>query len=182
MKKYKPFVREVFDPIKDFYKMRDRHEKIVLITAPFVLALLCYMLSFVLKFQSMINYYEFANDIISQFTTILTLFVSFSMAYLSIIVTSASDNIEELKNRISERKLENKKVTLYQVLVSEISYTLIVEIFFLIFLVFQKFLISVITWSMDKIILSIDVFCFMHILIMMLVVVKNIYFSFWKPR
>lgn len=100
-----------------------------------------------------------ADDIINQFITILTLFVSFSMAYLSIIVSSSSKNIDELKGTPSkERFMANKDpYSLYQILISEITYTLVFEIIFLIFCVFEKFLIGVISWEVTRILICLDV-------------------------
>ena len=36
-------------------------------------------------------------DILGDYITIMTLFVSFTMGYLSILMTSGSDNVNELK-------------------------------------------------------------------------------------
>lgn len=114
----------------------------------------------------------------------LTLFVSFTMAYLSIIVSSCSKNIDNLKSTKSEKYyLKRKKdCTLYQVLVSEITYNLLIEILFLLVTIVEKFILCVSNPIACKIMLSVDITLFVHVLFIMMIIVKDIYFSFWKSE
>lgn len=179
----KNFLKEILDPIKDFYVIRKKTELLTLISVPISISILCYLISVVIKNFNGIDAYDFSSDIINQLITILTLFVSFSMAYLSIIIASSSENINGLKETDSKSYfLKGKPCKLYQVLLSEITYTLVIDIFFLVFVVFQKFLLSICNVTALKILLSIDSGMFVHVLLIMLVLIKNIYYSFWKPE
>ncbi|MCB6293802.1 hypothetical protein [Anaerostipes caccae] len=178
----KEFLGEIFDPVIDFYKMRKKNEIVISVVIPMILGFLCFAISQTAKSNGVILLKDFTQDFLNQLITMLTLFVSFTMAYLSIIVSSSSENINRLKRTRSEDYYINvkKDCTLYQVLISEITYTLIIEIIFLILVVFQKFL-NILTSSIGlKIIISTDVAIFVHVLVIMLVVVKNFYFTFWK--
>lgn len=180
----KTFLLEIFDPVIDFYKIRTKGEKTIIVFIPMLSGIACYVVAMITNGNEAWDGYGFSTDILNQLITILTLFVSFSMAYLSIIVASSSKNIDNLKATPSKDRLKpnGDPYSLYQILVCEITYTLIFEIVFLIFCVFEKFLINIIQWQTIRILICLDVMLFIHVLIMMLVVVKNIYFSFWKSE
>ena len=175
---------EIFDPVIDFYRIRSKSEKRILFFIPIIIGVMCFCVALFTTGNEKWDGYEFASDLVNQFITILTLFVSFSMAYLSIIVSSSSQNIDDLKNTIDEERTASngEEYSLYQILMAEITYTLVFEIIFLIGCVFEKFLMSIIDWQSIRIMICIDVAFFVHVLLMMLVVIKNIYFSFWKSK
>ena len=179
----KGFIVEILDPVIHFYKMRKKSEKLFCTIITLLIGVISYCIPLISKSNSRIMLIEFSNDVLNQFITMLTLFISFSMAYLSIIVSSSSKNVEEMKKRLSNSYfLNNKACTLYQVLVSEITYTLIVEIFFLLYVIFQKFLIAYMGGNFVKLLIATDISLFIHVLILMLVIVKNMYYAFWKSE
>lgn len=177
------FIGEVFDPIRDFYKMRKNKEISILLVIPVVLMIGVFILSFVLKNRNAESIYGFCDDFLNQLLTILTLFISFSMAYLSIIISSSSENVTELKTKDSKTySIDGKQCTLYQVLSVDLTYTLVIQVFFLALVLFQKFLICVCGEIVIKGVIAFNVAGMAHILLMMLVVVKSIYYSFWRSK
>lgn len=183
----KILLSEIFDPVKDFYSMRWKKKKeiVFFIFTPVFLGILFLGCDIFLKSVRHFSLDEFITDMLNQLVTVLTLFISFSMAYLSILVTSGSENVNDLKGKESkEYSLEKgkRKVTLYQVLMDEITYTLIIEIGFLLFIFFQKFLYLLCSGWVLKILIAADIGFLVHVLLLMVVTVKNIYFSFWRSK
>ena len=177
---------EVFDPVKDFYSMRYKRkgEVAIFLLFPILLGLLFLIMDSKLSTCRIFSLDDFTQDLLNQIITMLTLFISFSMAYLSILITSSSTNVENLKNTISVSYEFNRKkndCSLYHVLISEITYTLVIEIFFLVYVFFQKFIILLSTDIIIKYMIAVNISCFVHVLIIMLITVKDIYYSFWKP-
>ncbi len=179
----KAFLMEIWDPIKDFYEMRVKEEIFISIFIPIVGGWISFIIGSYIhpKYDFVLS--DFCIDVLNQILTILTLFISFSMAYLSILITSSSKNVDGLKKDYSEKYfLKGKACTLYQVLASEITYTLVFEIFFLTLVLAQRFLLYVCSEKLIEILLAIDIALFIHVMLMMLIIVKNIYFSFWKSE
>lgn len=176
---------EIFDPIVDFYSMRKKvkGENLFYILFPCFLSLVFLILDSKFSTCREFSLDGFTQDFLNQIVTMLTLFISFSMAYLSIIITSSSKNVDDLKDKESKTYcLENDKCTLYQVLVNEITYTLIFEIIFLITVFLEKFLMYLLMDFLIKFVIALNIALFTHVLIIMMVTVKDIYYSFWKSR
>jgi len=177
------FLFEILDPVKDFYSMRLKKEITIIMLIPLFCGLICFCVGILVHPYHEIRLIDFSVDILNQILTILTLFVSFSMAYLSILITSSSKNVDKLKEKESKMYyLRGKACTLYQVLASEITYTLIFEIFFMVFVLAQRFLVYLFSENVLKIILAVNVSLFIHVMLMMLITIKNVYFSFWKSK
>lgn len=179
----KAFIGEIIDPVKIFYEMSNKGEKVFIIVIPMLMGILCFAIGMLIPGSEEITMLSFIGDILSQFITIITLFISFTMGYLTIIISSSSENIERLKETDSKNIVDKKgePYKLYQILTTEITYTIIVDIFFLTACVIEKFVVFYLNAILLKVICSINVIVFAHILILMLVTVKNIYYSFWRP-
>ena len=176
-------VKEVMEPLCDFYAMRSKRRSELMIFILFPLLISIALFGFETFFYTIreIDIDDFVLDLLNQLITVLTLFISFSMAYLSIIITSSSEAVNKMKEAESKYySLEKKKCTLFQVLMSDLTYTLIVEILFLLFIFFQKFLVYMCSIIGLRVLISIDVCLMVHVLILLMITVKNIYFSFWK--
>jgi hypothetical protein len=164
---------------------RRKNEAIFFVICPILVAGSFLVLDHFLKATRSFELDSFVNDIINQLITVLALFVSFSLAYLSIITTSSSKNVDGLKETPSSVYIlngSNEYCSLYQVLVSEITYTLFFDIFFLFLVFIEKFVIYVSNDTIIKYIIATDIALFTHVLILMLVSIKNIYFSFWRSE
>lgn len=179
----KAFLGEIFDPIIEFYQMRIKSEIFVTIFIPLLIGGISYFVGFLIHPKYEFSLIDFCVGILDQLLTILTLFISFSMAYLSILITSSSKNVDGLKDTPSKKYfLKGKPCSLYQVLSSEITYTLVFEIFFMVIVLMQRFLIYMCSSEVLQILLAVNIALFIHVLLMMLIIIKNIYFSFWKSH
>ena len=183
----KILIAEILDPIRDFYSMRWRRKREIVFFCmiPLLLGLVFIICDLFWQPIRIFDLDSFILDFLNQLVTVLTLFISFSMAYLSILITSGSGNVDDLKKRESEGySLERgkKKITLYQVIMDEITYTLIAEIIFLLFIFLQKFLYLICKDYILKILIAIDISFLVHVLLLMMVTVKNIYFAFWRSK
>lgn len=183
IKKFSDF-NEIFDPIKDFYSMRHNYKReiVLLMLTPIILGILFLVFCFLLHTKRNFILDDFFNDLVNQFITMLTLFISFSMAYLSIIITSSSKNIDNLKRSESKYKLKNEKenCTVYQAVACEITYSVVIEICFLILAIFEKFLFFMLSDWMVKALITINIILFVHIILVLMITVKDIYYTFWK--
>ncbi|MDK2585005.1 hypothetical protein QOZ83_03955 [Romboutsia sedimentorum] len=173
-------IKELFIPITDFYRISKRNEKFKNYILPLIIGLIYIIGTYFIKAMPEFNIRNFGNDFINTTITVITLLITFSMAYLTILVTGDNSNIKDLKSTVSERKIKNKQIVLYQVMLINISYTTVVEIAFLVIIFFQKFLLQVVSKNFIHIILMIDLMVLTHILLLLLQIIINIYFSFWK--
>lgn len=176
-------IEEVIEPLHDFYAMRSKRksELVLFILIPLLIGIALFVFETCFNTIRKINIDDFVLDLLNQMITVLTLFISFSMAYLSIIITSSSDSVNKMKKTESKYySLGKERCTLFQVLMSDLTYTLIIEIVFLLFIFFEKFLIYMCSIVGLRVLVSIDVCLMVHVLILLMITVKNIYFSFWK--
>lgn len=183
----KILLTEIFDPVKDFYSMRwNKKKEIYFFTfIPFLVSVIFLACDFSFHTERNFSLDDFMLDMLNQLVTVLTLFISFSMAYLSILITSSSNNVDDLKRKESQEYSLGRgktKVTLYQIMMDEITYTLVIEIFFLLAVFFQKFLYLLCNDLAIKIMIAINIGFLVHVLFLMMITVKNIYFAFWRSK
>lgn len=176
-------VKEIFEPVKSFYAMRKnrKSELFTFILLPVIIGITLFVLEIFLTPIREVNIEEFSNDLLNILITVLTLFVSFSMAYLSIIVTSDSKSINIMKETKSKYYcIGLNQCTLYQVLTTDITYTLVLEIIFLLFTFFQKFLVYMVNDLGIKILIAVNMALIVHVFILLMLTIKNIYLAFWQ--
>lgn len=179
----KSMILEMIEPLCDFYVMRrkKKREFVVFWIFPIIVGVCLLCVEMNLDTIRTIDIDEFTLDLLNQLITVLTLFISFSMAYLSIIITSDSQSIKTMKETNSkEYSFQNSPCTVFQVLMADLTYTLVIEVIFLLLIFFQKFLIYMCSNFGLKILIALNIVLVMHVLILMLLIAKNIYFSFWK--
>jgi hypothetical protein len=180
---------EMLIPIRDFLESRKRKYKLFLI--PGIFAIVALVLENVIKVKKIIN----INDAFLNFVNVqisgIAILISFTIAIITILVTSGNANVEGLKrepaksdcyNKIKAHRnsKERETITLFQVLLSGITYNVLTEAIFLVVLLFELFLQATIGPMAMKIIISIDVFLILHILYVLCQSVVDIYFVFWK--
>lgn len=176
-------MKEFFDPLKDFYKMRGFKEIVQMFSGPIILGIVVLILEYFINVKQGVVLLDVFQDFTNQLITVTALFISFSMAYLSIILTSESENIKDLKKADSKKyKINNKFCKLYQVLVVEITYTIVAEIIFLLSIVASKICAYMVLDKYIIIMIILEIVFFSHNLLMTLLIVKNMYFSFWKAK
>lgn len=175
---------ECFIPIKMFYVLKTKKEKILYLALPLIITIVL-----ILYFKGIhMNNKEFEikillSDNINTLISVMALFISFSMAYFSLLVSSSSKNIEELKTRTSiDYEFNNNPVYLFQILITDLTYSIFAEIILLIILFIEKFIIIVSSNISIYIQLIVNQILLIHILMILIRNIKNVYLTFWKPN
>lgn len=112
----------------------------------------------------------------------IAILISFSIAIITILVSADNPNIKRLKEQESTdcKPLDGKKLNLFQVLLSNITYGVLVEVSYLVILIFFIFLQLFVCDEWYKILMAISVFFLIHILHILLESVGQMYLTFWK--
>lgn len=138
-----------------------------------------------------LNMFEFKEgvliaDVFKDFVNVqisaIAILISFSIAIITILVSADNPNIKKLKERHSEdcNPLNEQKLNLFQVLLSNITYNVIIEVVYLIILIFYIFLQLFVPDECYKFLMAISVFFVIHILHILLESVGQMYLTFWK--
>lgn len=176
-------VTEYFEPIVDFFKMKTKKELVAYIGIPFIIGGVYWITCQLFCAKNAFQLDVFMNDFINALITVMALFVTFSLTYLTILITSSSENVKDLKASASKvYEIDKNPVTLFQVLMCDLVYTIFLEIIILVISFVQKFLISISSFSVIRVFIIVDIILLSHIILMILRIVKNLYFSFWKAK
>lgn len=153
--------------------------KMLIALVPAVVAGIC--LSF-LKFKQGVIIADVFKDFVNVQISAIAILISFSIAIITILVSADNPNIKKLKEKHSEdcKPLNGKKINLFQVLLSNITYNVLVEVVYLIILIFYIFLQLFVPDECYKILMAISVFFIIHILHILLESVGQMYLTFWK--
>jgi len=172
-------MKEIFIPIKDFQQIESKNEKRIklLFSVIFIIVNTIYIVFFIEK-DNLKNFFEGFIDAEINITSLL---LSFSIAYLTMLITSSGANIDILKNTLHKSiKINAERVSLFQVLLTELTFSIYLEIALLILLVINKYtVLQDVLWINMMLFLS-EILLLLDILFILLRLVKNIYLSFWK--
>lgn len=174
----------LFVPLKDYFKSRKR------IGLKFLVPLVIGGLALICSMIFNIGNEEIVNTTFSEFIgvqiNIVAILVSFSVAIISILVTADNKNIQSLREEPSDidhyKPINGKQLSLFQVLLSNIAYNVIVEIVFLVFLIVISLIKPIIPLFILKYITSVCIFAIVHILGVLLESVAQMYLTFWINR
>ena len=112
--------------------------------------------------------------------------VSFSVAIISILVTADNANIKSLKEEMADstqyKPVGGKHLSLFQILLSNIAYNVIVEIIYLVILIGIALIRPIIPLQALKYVAAVCIFAIMHILGVLLESVAQMYLTFWRNR
>lgn len=172
----------LFIPIFDYLRTRKRIAVRLLLTAIPALLILAYGLFFNVR-QGIDISSVFSNFVNVQISASAIL-ISFSIAVMTILVSADNTNIVRLKNTDNTsdkiKPLDGKPLSLYQVLLSNITYNVLVEIAYLIILIAFVFLQMILPVCGIKYLTAICVFFIAHILHILIESVAQMYLTFWK--
>ena len=121
------------------------------------------------------------NDFNGYVINVFAILIGFSLTSLTILSTSNSKNINQLKEKIIKRKIGGKNISLYQLIFITFSFGLLIEIFALIFSLFY-FLFIKIGYS-EFFIKNLFIFYLLlliHIIFLNIRNITNFYFIFLK--
>jgi len=106
------------------------------------------------------------------------------MAIITILVSADNENIRRLKeekvSNLNYKPLNREQLSLFQVLLTNISYNVLIEIIYLIILIGYIFLQLILPSGAMKYLTAISIFFIMHILQTLMECVTQMYLTFWK--
>ena len=123
---------------------------------------------------------NFILDYIDLEIDIVALLLSFSIAYLTILITSDSQNIKRLKSYNTKIEIDNKNISLYQILLIQLTYIIYSEVILLILLLIHKFTFPLLNNLINIVFFIVTIVLLLNVIYIILKNVKNIYLSFWK--
>lgn len=114
----------------------------------------------------------------------VAILISFSIAIMTILVTAENDNMKALKSKESTecKKLNGQPLSLFQVLLSNITYNILIEVIYLVLLIAFVFVQIFVAKNIVKILMGVNVFFIIHILHVLLESVGQMYLTFWKSH
>lgn len=127
----------------------------------------------------------FSGFIDTQINSVAIL-ISFSVAIITILVPAHNKNVQYLKETESNRKqykpVNGKQLSLFQILLSNIAYNVIVEIVYLAGLIAISLMQDLLPVLSLKYITAICIFIILHILLVLLESVDQMYLTFWVNK
>jgi len=172
---------EIFLPFVDYNQIESKKENITRIAILFLISI--FVASILLAYNYILsssNLNEFIEGYVSTEVDIIALLLSFSIAYLAILISSDNNSIKKLKEYKTDKEIDSKKVSLYKILLIQITYTVYNEIVLLLSLLLHKFIMPVTPMSINIIIFVVNIVLLINILIIIFKNVKNVYLSFYS--
>ena len=181
---------KIVQPIYIFISTRKKYWVQCVISLLISLAFFAYFCLFDIDIKY--NIIELFDKYIDALISGISILLSFSIAVLTIFVTSNNESIDILKKvkekkKYKELKLDlgnekDGKLNLYQVLLSGITYSILVQIIFLLLLFFEMFIKTVIDVKFLKVLVSINVFITLNIFFVLYEIVLNLFYTFWNTK
>ena len=126
------------------------------------------------------------SEFIGTQISIIAILVSFSVAIITILVSADNNNIERLKETESSnthyKPVHGKQLSLFQILLSNIAYNVITEIIYLVGLIAISLIQAVFPIYILKYITTVCIFIILHILLVLLESVSQMYLTFWANK
>jgi len=162
-------------PVLDFWRTR-RRPLLILAVPFFATAVFCW--------SNLILEKEWLSNFFSTQINIIAILISFSIASVAIIVSSSSNTVTTLRETKTVdtkryRDLRGEPLSLFQILLSNITYNIAIEVAYLALLIIQSLYQFESKFSI-KIIMAVDIFFISHILCVLMTTVYQLYLIFWK--
>ncbi len=171
-------------PITDYLKTRKHLWR--KFSFSLLMAIIILLFSLFLNVKDGVNIESAFSDFVNIQISSIAILISFSLAIITILVSADNGNIRILKEeKVSERnykRLHNEQLSLFQVLLSNISYNILIEIIYMIILIGYIFLQLVLPLEAIKYLTAISVFFIIHILQVLMETVTQMYLTFWKNK
>ncbi len=167
--------------IKQFWEQKKNETKKFFVLPIVIAILIGFWINNILLLIETFDIKEFINSYLTLQITILALFISFSMGYVTILVTGTGSNIEKLKMIKSKSiTMNGEKVYLYQILLNDFTYNILVQAVLLMLSFVHFFIVGYVSNVINIILLSMQFGIIMHIIILIVTNMINIYFAFWN--
>jgi len=125
---------------------------------------------------------EVFRDFVNVQISAIAILISFSIAIITILVSADNPNIKKLKETKSKecKPIKEKPLNLFQVLLSNITYNVLVEVLYLGYLILCIFAQLYFDGEVFKWLMAVSVFFIVHILHILLESVGQMYYTFLK--
>ncbi len=171
-------------PLRDYYQSRKRIWVKYLI--PVVLGLLALAGALIFNIGNEETIRSTFSEFVNVQINVVAILVSFSVAIISILVTADNANTKSLKEEMADstqyKPVGGKQLSLFQILLSNIAYNVIVEIIYLVILIGIALIWPIIPLQALKYVAAVCIFAIMHILGVLLESVAQMYLTFWRNR
>lgn len=115
--------------------------------------------------------------------TVMSFLIGFTVMLITLLMTINGDSITTLKNKDSEKKLNGKKISLFQCLLIQFAHILFSEVVLMLLVFLYMFWngIGMPLW-IATVVLFVQVYQVLNILFSTIRGVTNLYFSFFKQK
>jgi hypothetical protein len=165
---------------EDYFKTR---KQLLVKFVPPIIASTIYALAMtVLDIKCGIVIADVFKDFVNVQIGAIAILISFSIAIMTILVTTENKNIIRIKEKESSecKPLNGYSINLYQVLLSNITYNIFVEVVYLVVLLAFIFIQLFVCDAVLKALMGVSIFFIIHILHILLESVGQMYLTFWK--
>ena len=174
----------IFIPLKDYFL--SRKNILIKILIPILIALAALLLSIFFDIGNKEKVISTFLGFIDTQINIVAILISFSIAIITILVSADNTNIQCLKetksNKTQYKPVNGKQLSLFQILLSNITYNVILEIIYLVGLIAISLIKNILPIVSLQFIVSICLFIILHILFVLLDSVSQMYLTFWSIK
>ena len=175
-------MKKIFLPICDYFCTRKR------VLLKFIFPILCaglfITLSFIIPITEAVDVMDIFSDFINAQISMIAIFISFSIAIISILVSADNPNIQRLRTTESKdgsiKPIKGQQLTLFQVLLTNLTYNVFVEVLYLVALIVFLIIRAVIPISTVRYLIAFNIFCIIHVLHILIETVVQMYHTFWR--
>lgn len=170
-------IKKTYIILSNFFYSLKIKEFLELVILPFIFTAIIY----VVCNTSINDFSKFVDDFTNMVISITAILGAFSLATLSIIITSSNNNIEFAKKELTQRKDRLKKnITYYKLQVLRNFFSLFLLFGLLLYSIVFKFVQNVI--SNINILFYVEVYMLMVAVISQVFVIQSMYFLFVEPK
>jgi len=171
-------------PVQDYFKSRKK--LFIKFLFPFFIGLISLIITIVFNIGNTEKVTSVFSEFIDTQINIVAILISFSVAIITILVSADNENIRQLKDSESDtakyKAVNGKQLSLFQILLSNIAYNVIVEVLYLIGLIGIVLIKSIIPLVTLKYITALCIFFILHIFLVLLESVAQMYLTFWDKK
>lgn len=174
----------IFVPLKDYFVSRKK--VFIKFLVPMLIALAALLLAICFNIGNSEKVLVIFSEFIDTQINIVAILISFSVAIITILVSADNKNIQCLKEIESNKKqykpVNGKQLSLFQILLSNIAYNVIIEIIYLVGLIAISLMQNILPIVTLKYITAFCIFIILHILLVLLESVAQMYLTFWANK
>lgn len=174
----------IFVPIKDYFMSRKR--VFIKFLVPMLIAVTALLLAIFFNIGNSEKVVLTFSEFIATQINIVAILISFSVAIITILVSADNKNIQCLKetesNKNQYKPVNGKQLSLFQILLSNIAYNVIIEIIYLVGLITISLIENLFPIVSLKYLTAICIFIILHILLVLLESVAQMYLTFWTDK